>query len=150
MGCLHPSAACCLRRALCAHPALPWPLPVPPPPRRMREAQAAGGTAAASTAQQQQPASKKQKSGTAQAWKAGVGYGHRWGAGAGRGCTGCHGKAVQASCQGGGDDATLRRKWLKHFHCCRGADGGAVWDAKKAEAVQVRAPAGGACAGVET
>lgn len=49
-------------------------------PHSMREAQAASGSGstAATAAAAQQPASKKQKSGTA-AWKAGVGYGHRWG-----------------------------------------------------------------------
>ena len=127
---------------------------------RMREAQAATQQATSAPMpqqqqqpavqqQQQQPASKKQKSGAAAAaapgappaaWKAGVGYGHR-----------C---ADSPSCR----PACLNRPSVQtplsllpvfappplpasccpwRLPACRaGGDSGAVWDAKKSEAVQ--------------
>lgn len=121
-----------------------------PHPCRMREEQAASGSSGAATAAQQQPASKKQKS-TAAAWKSGVGYGHRWGL--------RHGLFHLAACklESAGyracDDQPRASNMSKTHHptqphllcvrpwtiSCRGVDGSAVWDAKKAEAVQVGA-----------
>lgn len=133
--------------------------------RSKREVQAAGGGGDGAAAQQQ-PASKKQKSGAAggaAAWKAGVGYGTRWARAAGprwlAACCCFNACALRGACQ----QQTVQRPASSpcathpctHQPCLppsllpthpptlprpRSRDGsGAVWDAKKSEAVQAAA-----------